>query len=94
MIDLYHWTTPNGHKIAMFLEETELGYTPAVMPRASGRWGRNRALYRDNSEHPRSRRRVRRTSDPLTLSRRGVGTGRNWNVRCSRSAELFVHDGG
>jgi glutathione S-transferase len=32
MIDLYHWTTPNGHKIAMFLEETELGYTPTVMP--------------------------------------------------------------
>jgi GST-like protein len=27
MIDLYYWTTPNGHKIAMFLEEAELGYT-------------------------------------------------------------------
>jgi GST-like protein len=24
MIDLYYWTTPNGHKIAMFLEETGL----------------------------------------------------------------------
>jgi glutathione S-transferase len=22
MIDLHYWTTPNGHKIAMFLEET------------------------------------------------------------------------
>lgn len=27
MIDLYYWTTPNGHKIAMFLEETGLPYT-------------------------------------------------------------------
>lgn len=26
MIDLYYWTTPNGHKIAMFLEETGLAY--------------------------------------------------------------------
>jgi len=26
MIDLYYWTTPNGHKITMFLEETELPY--------------------------------------------------------------------
>ncbi|HWU85394.1 MAG TPA: glutathione binding-like protein [Rhodocyclaceae bacterium] len=27
MIDLYYWTTPNGHKITMFLEEASLGYT-------------------------------------------------------------------
>jgi GSH-dependent disulfide-bond oxidoreductase len=27
MIDLYYWPTPNGHKIAMFLEETGLAYT-------------------------------------------------------------------
>lgn len=26
MIDLYYWTTPNGHKITMFLEETQLPY--------------------------------------------------------------------
>lgn len=26
MIDLYYWTTPNGHKIAMFLEEAALPY--------------------------------------------------------------------
>ena len=24
MIDLYYWTTPNGHKITMFLEEVGL----------------------------------------------------------------------
>ena len=27
MIDLYYWPTPNGHKITMFLEETEIPYT-------------------------------------------------------------------
>jgi GST-like protein len=27
MIDLYYWPTPNGHKITMFLEETNLPYT-------------------------------------------------------------------
>ena len=27
MIDLYYWTTPNGHKITMFLEEADLEYT-------------------------------------------------------------------
>jgi len=26
MIDLYYWTTPNGHKITLFLEETALPY--------------------------------------------------------------------
>lgn len=26
MLDLYYWTTPNGHKITMFLEEAELPY--------------------------------------------------------------------
>ncbi|XVK50016.1 glutathione binding-like protein [Jeongeupia wiesaeckerbachi] len=27
MIDLYYWTTPNGHKVSIFLEETGLDYT-------------------------------------------------------------------
>jgi len=26
MIDLYYWTTPNGHKITMCLEEADLPY--------------------------------------------------------------------
>lgn len=26
MIDLYYWTTPNGHKMTIFLEETKLPY--------------------------------------------------------------------
>ncbi|MEM8613298.1 MAG: glutathione S-transferase N-terminal domain-containing protein [Cyanobacteria bacterium P01_H01_bin.105] len=27
MIDLYYWTTPNGHKITVFLEEANVPYT-------------------------------------------------------------------
>ncbi|HVO93086.1 MAG TPA: glutathione S-transferase N-terminal domain-containing protein [Terriglobales bacterium] len=27
MIDLYYWTTPNGHKITIFLEEAGVPYT-------------------------------------------------------------------
>jgi len=27
MIDLYYWTTPNGHKLTIFLEEAGLAYT-------------------------------------------------------------------
>lgn len=27
MIDLYYWSTPNGHKVTIFLEETGLPYT-------------------------------------------------------------------
>lgn len=27
MIDLYYWTTPNGHKITLFLEEAGLPYS-------------------------------------------------------------------
>ena len=26
MLDLYYWTTPNGHKITIFLEEAGLAY--------------------------------------------------------------------
>ena len=26
MIDFYYWTTPNGHKVTMFLEESGLDY--------------------------------------------------------------------
>ena len=34
MIDLYYWTTPNGHKITMFLEEAGLPYR--LLPVAIG----------------------------------------------------------
>lgn len=26
MVDFYYWTTPNGHKVTMFLEESGLDY--------------------------------------------------------------------
>ena len=35
MIDVYYWTTPNGHKITMFLEEVGLEY--AIKPIAIGK---------------------------------------------------------
>ena len=35
MIDLYYWTTPNGHKVSIFLEEAGLDY--AVKPVHIGR---------------------------------------------------------
>ena len=36
MIDLYYWTTPNGHKITMFLEETGLPYRIVPVDIGSG----------------------------------------------------------
>ncbi len=36
MIDLYYWTTPNGHKITMFLEETGAPYRIAPVNIAKG----------------------------------------------------------
>jgi GST-like protein len=36
MIDLYYWTTPNGHKITMFLEETGLPYNIVPVDIGSG----------------------------------------------------------
>jgi GST-like protein len=36
MIDLYSWTTPNGHKIHIMLEETGLGYRPHKVDIGSG----------------------------------------------------------
>src|SRR6202140_5032305 len=35
MIDLYYWPTPNGHKITLFLEETDTPYT--IIPVNIGR---------------------------------------------------------
>ena len=36
MIDLYYWTTPNGHKITIFLEESELPYRIAPVNIGAG----------------------------------------------------------
>ena len=37
MIDLYYWTTPNGHKITIFLEETGLPYSDQADQHRQGR---------------------------------------------------------
>ena len=57
MIDLYYWTTPNGHKLTMFLEETGL----AVRAEAGQHLARRAVragVPRDRAEqpHPRDRR--------------------------------------
>lgn len=36
MIDLYYWTTPNGHKVTIFLEEAELPYNLIPVNIAAG----------------------------------------------------------
>ncbi|WP_107666477.1 glutathione binding-like protein [Cyanothece sp. BG0011] len=36
MIDLYYWTTPNGHKITIFLEEAQLDYDIKLINIAKG----------------------------------------------------------
>jgi GST-like protein len=36
MIDLYYWTTPNGHKVTLFLEEAELPYRIIPVDISSG----------------------------------------------------------
>jgi GSH-dependent disulfide-bond oxidoreductase len=36
MVELYYWTTPNGHKITMFLEESGLPYTIVPVNIAAG----------------------------------------------------------
>jgi len=33
MIDLYYWTTPNGHKVTIFLEEAGMPYAIKPMER-------------------------------------------------------------
>jgi hypothetical protein len=46
MIDLYDWPTSNGHKVAIFLEETGLEYRIAPYQYAQGRAVRARASAR------------------------------------------------
>ena len=52
MIDLYYWTTPNGHKITIFLEESGVPYTIKPVNISTGeqsfRPGPAKSLDRDN----------------------------------------------
>ena len=51
MIDLYYWTTPNGHKITIFLEETGLPYRIVPVNISKGEQFKPEFL-RDLSEQP------------------------------------------
>ena len=50
MIDLYYWTTPNGHKITIFLEETGLREGRSIQTRVFGYFAEQ-----PDSRHYRSR---------------------------------------
>ena len=60
MIDLYYWTTPNGHKITIFLEEAGL-----AVPDRAGQHQQGRAVQAglpgDFAEQPHARHRRSRT---------------------------------
>src|SRR5579883_3218783 len=92
MIELYYWTTPNGHKITIFLEEAEIPYT--IHPVNIGRGEQFKpGVFGDLAEQPysgdhrpRSGRRRRaylrlRIRRDLDLSRR-----KNWKVPPARFA--------
>src|SRR5919197_2142813 len=51
MIDLYYWTTPNGHKITMFLEETAVPYN--IMPVNIGKGEQFKSQFLDVSPNNR-----------------------------------------
>ena len=51
MIDLYYWTTPNGHKITMFLEEAAVPYN--IMPVNIGKGEQFKSQFLDVSPNNR-----------------------------------------
>ena len=53
MIDLHYWTTPNGHKITMFLEETGLKYK--IFPVNIGKGDQFKPEFLDRAQQPHSR---------------------------------------
>ena len=75
MIDLYYWTTPNGHKITIFLEETGLPYTVKPVNIGARRAVRAR-VPRDRAEQPHSgdrrSRAGRSAAAPLSLFESGA----------------------
>ena len=80
MIDLYYWTTPNGHKITIFLEETGLPYK--IIPINIGKGEQfKRGVPRDLAEQPhsgdgRSRAGRRRRADLGVRVRRDAALSR------------------
>ena len=107
MIDLYYWTTPNGHKITIFLEETGLPYTIKPVNIAQGRAVRS-GVPRDLAEqpHPGDRRsragRRRRAAvavrvgrDPARISpaRPAASIPTDLRGRCECAAVAVLADG-
>jgi GST-like protein len=72
MIDLYYWTTPNGHKVTMFLEEAGMPYNiiPCISARASSSSPSSR--HRPQQPHPRHRRPAGRWRRALSLFESGA----------------------
>ena len=108
MIDLYYWTTPNGHKITLFLEEAGLPYRScrSTSARASSSSPTFLAISPNNRmpaivDHAARRRRradggVRVRRDPA-LPRgedREVHARRTCAGRCRGAAWLFWQMGG
>ena len=60
MIDLYYWTTPNGHKITIFLEETGTSLQHQADQYRQGRSVQAR-VFEDIAEQSDSRHRRHRT---------------------------------
>ena len=80
MIDLYYWTTPNGHKITMFLEETGLPYKIIPDQHRQGRAVQGRVpdgfAEQPHSGDGRSRSARRRRADLGVRVRRHAGLSR------------------
>ena len=76
MIELYYWTTPNGHKITMFLEETGLPYRIVPVNISSG------AQFEPAFLAISPNNRYRRSS----IARRPMAVKR---CRCSNRAQFF-----
>lgn len=72
MIDLYYWTTPNGHKVTIFLEEVELPYTIKPVNISKGeQFGAKFLAISPNGRIPAIVDRARR-GDPITVFESGA----------------------
>src|SRR5699024_11494940 len=66
MIDLYYWTTPNGHKITMFLEEVGLNYK--IIPINIGTGDQFKPEFLEIAPNNRDRKSTRLNSSHVSIS--------------------------
>ena len=91
MIDLYYWTTPNGHKITIFLEETGLPYSDQAGQHRQGRAVRARRSSR--SRRTTASRRSSTTSRPTAARRcRCSSRARSCSISPSKTGRFIPHD--